>query len=54
MPINEKLKNIMTRIQNGLGIGNFQIPLYIGNLGIFAKKMIDNRINHVNHFNMNI
>ena len=38
MPINEKLKNIMTRIQNGLGIGNFQIPLYIGNLGIFAKK----------------
>ena len=38
MPINEKLKNLMTRIQNGLCIGNFQIPLYMGNLGIFAKK----------------
>jgi SAM-dependent methyltransferase len=38
VPINEKLKNILSRIQNGLGIGNFQIPLYLGNLGIFAKK----------------
>ena len=36
--INEKLKNFMVKIQNGLGTGNLQIPLYIGNLGIFARK----------------
>ena len=38
MPFSEKSKNILSRIQNGLGIQNLQIPLYLGNLGIFAKK----------------
>ena len=38
-PINEKLKNFLSKIQNRIGIENFQIPLYLGNLGIFAKKI---------------
>ena len=38
IPISQKSKNIISRIQNGLGINNLQIPLYLGNLGIFAKK----------------
>ena len=38
MPINEKSKNILSRIQNGLGIQNIQLPLYLGNLGIYAQK----------------
>ena len=38
LPFNQKSKNILSRIQSGLGIGNLQIPLYLGNLGIFAKK----------------
>ena len=38
IPINEKLKNILSKIQSGIGTENFQIKLYLGNLGIFAKK----------------
>ena len=38
MPINEKSKNVLSRIQNGLGIQNMQLPLYLGNLGIYAQK----------------
>ena len=38
MPINEKSKNILAKIQNGLGIQNMQLPLYLGNLGIYAQK----------------
>ena len=38
MPINEKSKNTLSRIQNGLGIQNMQLPLYLGNLGIYAQK----------------
>ena len=38
MPINEKSKNALSRIQNGLGIQNMQLPLYLGNLGIYAQK----------------
>ena len=38
MPINEKSKNVLAKIQNGLGIRNMQLPLYLGNLGIYAQK----------------
>ena len=38
MPINEKSKNVLAKIQNGLGIQNMQLPLYLGNLGIYAQK----------------
>ena len=38
MPINEKSKNVLAKIQNGLGIHNMQLPLYLGNLGIYAQK----------------
>ena len=38
MPINEKSKNVLAKIQNGLGIQNIQLPLYLGNLGIYAQK----------------
>ena len=38
IPINEKSKNILAKIQNGLGIQNMQLPLYLGNLGIYAQK----------------
>ena len=38
IPINEKLNNILSKIQSGIGTENFQIKLYLGNLGIFAKK----------------
>ena len=38
IPINEKLKNILSKTQSGIGTENFQIKLYLGNLGIFAKK----------------
>jgi len=38
MPINEKSKSVLSRIQNILGIQNIQLPLYLGNLGIYAQK----------------
>ena len=38
IPINEKSKNVLAKIQNGLGIQNMQLPLYLGNLGIYAQK----------------
>mgnify|MGYP002025596126 FL=1 len=38
LPINDRLKNVLSKIQNGLGIHKIQLPLYLGNLGIFARK----------------
>ena len=38
MPLKEKSKNVLAKIQNGLGIQNMQLPLYLGNLGIYAQK----------------
>ena len=38
MPINEKLKNLMTRIQNGLCIGKFSNTIVHGKLGNICKK----------------
>ena len=38
MPLKEKTKNVLAKIQNGLGIQNMQLPLYLGNLGIYAQK----------------
>ena len=38
MPISQRFKNTWTKIQNGLGIQNIQLPLYLGNLGIYAQK----------------
>ena len=38
LPVSEKSKSVLSRIQNVIRIKNLQIPLYLGNLGIFAKK----------------
>ena len=37
-PINEKTKTKLQKIFNKLNISSLTIPLYLGNLGIIAKK----------------
>tara|TARA_B100000029_G_scaffold516703_1_gene632895 strand:- start:97 stop:1002 length:906 start_codon:yes stop_codon:yes gene_type:complete len=39
MPITDSCKNILSKIQNGLRIDKIQLPLYLGNLGIYAQKI---------------
>lgn len=39
MPISDSCKSVVSKIQNQLTIDKMQIPLYLGNLGIYAQKI---------------
>ena len=38
LPINEQLIGVFAQCQKKLGVESLQIPLYLGNLGIYAQK----------------